>query len=447
VDDVAWSPDSRRFAVAAGKSTTIFAARSGRRVSRAADHADELNTVAFSPSGRLVVTAGTDAVAKVSDVETGALIAELHGHKDWVLAAAFLPSGRDIVTVSADGTARRWRLPTGRILRGHHDWVLDAEFTDDGHVLTAGENGGVRLWNLLTGRSVRMSGHTLLPTTSVTSLAVTPDGTHFVTAGDDTSNTGQVLVGDAHTGKIVDEIVPDAAVLDVALSPDGTRVLTTSRWGPAVVRDLYGKHKTRATLPLGLWQWAIRASYSPDGRRIATAGYDGAARIFDAHTFKPVKVLRRRGALYGAIFSRDSRRLLTFGADATAQLWDLRGRVRAPIVLAGHTGIVDAGAFSPDGTRVVTGSVDHTTRVWDASSGQLLSTQRMHSDIVNSVAFSPDGTTILSASDDHTARLYPCQTCASDAALLRLARRRVFRGLTPAEKAEYGDSLATAQAG
>jgi hypothetical protein len=66
------------------------------------------------------------------------------------------------------------------------------------------------------------------------------------------------------------------------------------------------------------------AEFSPDGGRVVTASLDGAARVWDAATGRPVsEPLRHGGKVFHARFSPDGQRVLTASADGTARVWEV----------------------------------------------------------------------------------------------------------------------------
>jgi WD40 repeat protein len=72
----------------------------------------QINSVAFSPDRRRIVTAGHDKPVQLSDADTGQLIGEpMSGHLDAVAAVAFSRDGRRIVSGSWDRTVRVWPTP------------------------------------------------------------------------------------------------------------------------------------------------------------------------------------------------------------------------------------------------------------------------------------------------------------------------------------------------
>jgi WD40 repeat protein/serine/threonine protein kinase len=134
-------------------------------------------------------------------------------------------------------------------------------------------------------------------------------------------------------------------------------------------------------------------SWSPDGAALATASYDGTARIWDTHDGHAIAELHHGGWVFRAEFSPDGQRVVTASWDGTAAVWDRAGKQL--FVLRGHTGRVNGASFSPDGHRIVTAGGDGTVRQWDAATGAAL-TVSIAGDLMLAASYSPDGRTIAS---------------------------------------------------
>jgi WD40 repeat protein len=106
-------------------------------------------------------------------------------------------------------------------------------------------------------------------------------------------------------------------------------------------------------------------------------------------------------------------------------------------VLTAHTGQVEDIVYSPDGKLMATASIDHTVRIWDANTGRPLRTLQ-HPGPVDAVTFNPSGDRLATLDYAGTIRIWDaCSDCENSSALLSLARQRVTRQLTPAERRTF----------
>jgi WD40 repeat protein len=509
---VAFSPDGRSMATAGDQGARLWDAVTHEPNGAAFPHPrGMLWGMAFFPDGRRLATCGDDGAARVWDLATRRIVLGPLRHLGGAPSArtptdrtyytlAVSPDGRILVTAGDDGRVIRWDLdngqPVGPALQ-HDSCVLKVVFTSDGRkLLTATSGGTLHSWDLRSGR-----GTDLAPQgTEVNGLALAPDGQRFATATalgvvrlwDPASlrPTGPVYrhevgvsavafsrdgrrlaMGMVDGGIHVVDLPPSreasppspmpAEVCALQFTPGGNRLMAGTtrgvRWveaqtGRLLAGSLVNPDGWRVecaalspdgrSLAMGRWAgvpgtWRGRVewwdpaggarrdetpdqpepirivAYSPDGRTLFSCGYrkyPEEAALWDVATGRRLRMLMRslgRIRVRQAAFHPAGRGLLLACSDGRARLWDVGSDTEVdpgrPLV---HAAPVVACAFDPEGRRALTGCQDGSARLWDMATRRPLLETLRHDAEVSAVAFSPDGRTLLTGSVDATARFW-----------------------------------------
>jgi WD40 repeat protein len=129
----------------------VWDATTGKEVLTLKGHTGNVLSVAFSPDGKRLASAGDDGMVKVWDTATGQAALTLTGHTGMVLSVAFSPDGKRLASASQDGTVKVWDTTTGQetiTLKGHTDQVNSVAFSPDGQRLaSASSDDTVKVWN------------------------------------------------------------------------------------------------------------------------------------------------------------------------------------------------------------------------------------------------------------------------------------------------------------
>lgn len=164
------------------------------------------------------------------------------------------------------------------------------------------------------------------------------------------------------------------------------------------------------------------AAWSPDGRRIASAGQNHAVLVWNAFgDSDPFTYQNHTDVVYDLCWSPDGRQIASASRDQTVHICDATSGAKWLRAIAlragfrytlfdGHTAQVNAVAWSPDGHFIASGGDDDSVIVWEVVSKNILTCFQAHTDVVQAVAWSPDGRHIASASIDHTARIWNART-------------------------------------
>ncbi len=248
-------------------------------------------------------------------------------------------------------------VASARILRsfpgvgGAMDWSSDGRlFVTEGPE----ESGILDIRNAVTGETVQKFRADKV---DLNGVAFSPDSTRVVTAGDE----GSVRVWDIATGrKLADVTVgSEGAPWGLSVSPDGR--LVAASWIDG---------KVRVFPATGGKPWVIGGepvrgiTFSPDGRRLAMSSLStGEVRVFDVSSRREVLTFGSGTCCTADMaWSPDGRRIALARLDGAAVHDARTGRLQ--LVASGHVSDLLAVAWSPDSGRLATGSTDGSARVF-----------------------------------------------------------------------------------
>jgi hypothetical protein len=154
------------------------------------------------------------------------------------------------------------------------------------------------------------------------------------------------------------------------------------------------------------------AELSPDGKTLATCGYDKVIRLWAVGDGRPLHSLAgHNGAVYDLAFSPDGRFLVSASADDTCKVWRVEDGQRMD-TLPQPLKEEYCCAFSPDGHFIVAGGADNMIRVWEFVSrdkpriNPMIIARYAHEGPIVGLAFTPDGSRLISTAEDRTVKLW-----------------------------------------
>ncbi|RKU15307.1 hypothetical protein C6503_13795 [Candidatus Poribacteria bacterium] len=385
----------------------------------------KINDITFSSDGTRFAVAATIGIW-IYDAETGEEFALLTGHQREVKAVEFSLDGRTFTSVDAGGETRLWDATTRKlraILTESTDLIEEVALSSNGtKLVTANVDDKFRLWHLgetdqepiiIDDTRQRVSALALSPDGSILASSKTP---HHNSISQTPVENFRLQVWDTTTQKMLFNLPGDTEQIHtLVFSPDGRTLAGLDVDGKAQLWDA-DTGTSQLTLK-GNERWARMSEFSSDGRYLAIADSDGNVRVWDI-TIKPphqsasLQVFKENSEDVSTLeLSPDGKTLLVASESGTIRAWNI-ATGNQHFTITGHIGSMLHLTFSE--TDKVLTSINSPNfvwlesvfqhRQWDVRTGNLLFTHFFESDGAEKI--SPDGGTVLVDHRDGTLDLW-----------------------------------------
>lgn len=311
---------------------------------------DFVNSLSWSPDGRILAAASVSGPIFLIDAESGQLITRLAGHGFGTMQVGWSAQGHRLASAGQDGKARLWDPQTGQelaALDGGSAWVERLAWSPRGDHLATAAGRRLRLW----------------------------------------SADGQLQQ---------DWPLQNATIADIAWNPRQNVLASCgynglSFWAPDSPQETRRFDWKGSMLVL---------SWSPDAKYIATGNQDSTIQFWIMATGKELHMWGYPAKIRELSWDARSRYLASGGA-ASVVVWDCSGKGPAgtkPITLDFHERLLTQLAFQKEGSLLASGCEEGLVAIWrPGKSEEPIATAHLGS-AIGQLSWSPQHKTLAAGS-------------------------------------------------
>lgn len=343
-----------------------------------------ITSLVFNRDCSILATGSQEGRIQRWDTETRHLINTSTGYhhlsRDFaasVEAIAFDPDTKFIASGGGDGAVRLWDATTLREIAPPLDGSLSesnyrpiaslvpnavttvAISPDGAHIISAGRDDKVYVWSANSWQSVGQLWDKDANASQLEQVAFSRDGKRLVSRGE----KGEVLLWSVVEGRLLHRF-SQLPLRDVSLDEDGGRILGIGD-GMAWVVNTEDAIADKAYNAAG-WPQISSLSFDPMNKYAVAAHEGGLISLLDSTTFKEKKHTRVKNPPVALAFRHDGERFVSGDDYGQVLLWNTTPLEPIGRPLKTDHGEVRAVAFSPDGNVIATSGADGVICFWDA---------------------------------------------------------------------------------
>ncbi|MBN1648787.1 MAG: ankyrin repeat domain-containing protein [Spirochaetales bacterium] len=438
-DKISVSPDGKYLVTSQSFSgeIIIWDVITGNELKR---YGENYRNACFSPDGSYILAStGYYSNSRIVgvDTETGTELFSLEGKQDNIDLMAFSGSGKYMITADLDGTINIWDAKTRRllsVLAGHSNVINGFDISpDEQKLISASKDNSIKIWDIKTGRLINTYNN---HSRSVDCVIFVPDGKSFFSAAGNT-----LVEQDSASGKVISTFSSfDYSIDQLHMLPDGKSLLAASAYELKLINIEEMRILNEYDFGLGCLELSVDGNsyfscesidglrqvdiesgrvmkyfganinniaslaFSADGKYLLAGGNGKSVPLWNVQTAEKSSIFSGVHIVKSVSFSSDGKLALAADADSLT-VWDvISGKTVQAI--SGHTEFIKSAVFSADNKFIVSGSNDKTVKLWNLETGQELRSFSGHGDYVNAVAVTNDNRYIVSGSSDKTIRIW-----------------------------------------
>ncbi len=301
-----------------------------------------------------------------------------------IKSVAFSEDGKQIVTGDDSQKVRLWDTLSGKeldTLTGHTGIVSAVAYTSKTSVISGSADKTVLIqstqpvWSLVAQLGADAKNPSNVSDSPISNRALcldfSPDGKVLAVGGGDPSRSGEIMLWDIATGKVVRtfENAHSDTVLGLRFSPTGKSLLSGAADKFVKIFDVASGKFVKSFE--GHTHHVLDVSWKADESTIVSSGADNVIKVWNIETGEQKRTIKGYSKQVTSIsFIGLGANIVSGGGDKTVRL-HLTTNGSNFRNLSGSTDYVYSVAGNRDETIVIAGGEDGILRVWDAKTGKL----------------------------------------------------------------------------